>query len=47
MATSGLNPAPASQTAPRALLERVVDSLATIIVGKDHQLRLALDSMLA
>jgi MoxR-like ATPase len=47
MATSGLNPAPASQTAPRALLERVVDSLATIIVGKDHQLRLALACMLA
>jgi MoxR-like ATPase len=47
MATSGLNPAPASHTAPRALLERVVDSLATIIVGKDHQLRLALACMLA
>jgi len=47
MATSGLNPAPAAGGARRALIERVIGSLATIIVGKEHQLKLALACMLA
>jgi MoxR-like ATPase len=47
MATTSLNPAPASTDARRALIEQIIASLGRIIVGKEHQLRLALSCMLA
>ena len=47
MATSRLTPAPAAQGAEHALIGRAIESLATVIVGKEHQLRLALACMLA
>jgi MoxR-like ATPase len=47
MATSRLTPAPSPGDSPRALIERAIDSLGTIIVGKEHQLRLAMACVLA
>jgi MoxR-like ATPase len=42
-----LNPAPVANTAHRDLIERVIETLETVIVGKTHQLRLSLACMLA
>jgi MoxR-like ATPase len=47
MATSRLTPAPAASGSQRDLIGRVIETLATIIVGKEHQLRLAVACMLA
>jgi MoxR-like ATPase len=47
MATSSLNTAAASSSARQALIGQVVAALGKIIVGKEHQLRLALSCMLA
>jgi len=47
MASSRLTPAPDASAAQRALIDRVIDTLETIIVGKRHQLRLAVACMLA
>jgi len=47
MATTSLNTAPAAAEARRALIERIVTALGTIIVGKEHKLRLALTCLLA
>ena len=47
MASSQLNPAPDATGTQRALIDRVIAALETIIVGKTHQLRLAVACMLA
>jgi MoxR-like ATPase len=47
MATTRLTPAPAASGAQRVLIERAIESLQTVIVGKERQLRLALACILA
>ena len=47
MATSRLTPAPATGDTQRALVERAIGNLETVIVGKEHPLRLALACVLA
>jgi len=47
MVSSNLNPAPEARASQRALIDRLVGSLETVIVGKTHQLRLAVACMLA
>jgi len=47
MATSRLTPAPTAAGVQRSLVEGVIATLGTIIVGKEHQLRLALACLLA
>ena len=47
MATSRLTSAPAASGAQRELIAQVIETLAGIIVGKEHQLRLAVACMLA
>lgn len=47
MPSSRLNPAPVANAAHRDLIDRVIESLETVIVGKTHQLRLSIACMLA
>ena len=47
MATSRLTPAPAASDVHRALIERAIEGLETVIVGKELKLRLALACVLA
>lgn len=47
MASSTLNPAPDARADQRALIDRVITTLETVIVGKAHRLRLAVACMLA
>ena len=47
MPSSRLNPAPVANAAHRDLIDRVIETLETVIVGKTHQLRLSLACMLA
>jgi MoxR-like ATPase len=47
MSSSRLTPAPDAGAAQRALIDRVIETLETVIVGKSHQLRLAVACMLA
>lgn len=47
MAKSHLTPAPDAAAAQRALIDRVIETLQTVIVGKTQKLRLAVACMLA
>jgi MoxR-like ATPase len=47
MAKSHLTPAPDAAAAQRALIDRVIETLQTVIVGKAQKLRLAVACMLA
>ncbi|MDX1562096.1 MAG: AAA family ATPase, partial [Gammaproteobacteria bacterium] len=47
MATSSLNPTPSSSTAQIGLIQRAIDALETVIVGKTQQLKLSVACMLA
>ena len=47
MSATKLDPRPGSDTNVASLIERVIESLETVIVGKRHQLRLAVACMLA
>jgi MoxR-like ATPase len=47
MAKSHLTPAPDAAAAQRALIDRVIETLGTVIVGKTQKLRLAVACMLA
>ena len=46
MVSSSLNPASDVSAAQRALIDRVIETLETVIVGKTHQLRLAVACVL-
>lgn len=47
MASSRINPAPDASASQRGLVDRVITTLESVIVGKSHQLRLAVACMLA
>ena len=47
MATSRLTPAPAATGSPKDLIERAIDALETVIIGKEQQLRLSVACLLA
>jgi MoxR-like ATPase len=47
MSTTRLNPAPATSSSQRDLIQQVIDRLGTVIVGKEPQLRLAVACLLA
>jgi MoxR-like ATPase len=47
MVSSSLNPAPDARASQRELIDKVIATLEQVIVGKSHQLRLAVACMLA